>query len=288
MVPGYYYCVDVDNLTQTPYTLSSTPTPTPTSQSTSSVATTATPTSSGLATPSPVQSGIISTCDAFYLVVSGDTCSAIATAEDISLDDFYTYNPAVGSSCAGLWVGYYVCVGSSVVASSSAITTTSTTSSATGISTPAPIQTGMTSTCDEFYLVVSGDSCAAIAADYGITFAEFYSMNPAVGSGCASLWVGDYVCVASSTISTSSVATTSTVATTTSTSGSGVTTPSPIQTGMVSTCDKFYFVVSGDTCAVIAADYGITFAEFYAWNPAVGSGCASLWVGDYVCVGVTA
>jgi hypothetical protein len=52
-----------------------------------------------------------SDCDLFHLVVSGDGCYAIATAADISLADFYTWNPAVGSTCATLYLGYYVCIG---------------------------------------------------------------------------------------------------------------------------------------------------------------------------------
>ncbi|KAJ5710396.1 hypothetical protein N7488_004552 [Penicillium malachiteum] len=137
----------------------------------------------------------------------------------------------------------------------------------------------MTSTCDEFYLVESGDTCEAIAAAANITLAQFYAWNPAVGSSCADLWVGDYVCIDSSVTITTTVS-----ATTTSSGASGISTPSPIQTGMTSTCDEFYLVVSGDTCAEILSDWDITLAEFYAWNPAVGSACTDIWMGDYVCV----
>ena len=157
------------------------------------------------------------------------------------------------------------------------------------ISTPLPIQTGMVSDCDDFHLVVNGDDCASIASDYGISLADFYAWNPAVGDTCASLWLNDYVCVGLVGGKSSWVVTPSTVISATSTisSGTGITTPSPIQTGMVSDCDAFYQVVGGDTCATIASDYGISLEDFYEWNPAVGDTCANLLAEDYVCVGIT-
>lgn len=56
--------------------------------------------------------------------------------------------------------------------------------------------------------------------------------------------------------------------------------------GMVSDCDKFYLVQSGDGCANVASAAGISLADFYAWNPAVGTSCAYLDVGDYVCIDI--
>ncbi|KAJ5939135.1 hypothetical protein N7466_002269 [Penicillium verhagenii] len=252
---------------------SATPTP---SSSRFVVTTTPTSTGDGVSTPSPVQTGMVSTCDSFYLVVSGDSCAVIAADADISLADFYAWNPAVGSSCAYLGLGDYVCVG--VIGSTVTATPTST---GDGVSTPSPVQTGMVSTCDSFYLVVSGDSCSAIAADADISLTDFYSWNPAVGSSCAYLGLGDYVCVGV----IGSTATTTITATATTTS-SGVTTPSPIQTGMVSDCDAFYYVVSGDGCSTIATAEGVSVADLELWNPAIGTDCTNLWLDTYICVGV--
>jgi hypothetical protein len=42
-----------------------------------------------------------------------------------------------------------------------------------------------------------------------------------------------------------------------STTGTGVNTPYPIQTGMVSNCDAFYKVAAGDTCVDIANSHSI-------------------------------
>ncbi|KAL6235925.1 hypothetical protein BDW75DRAFT_250559 [Aspergillus navahoensis] len=236
----------------------------------------------GITTPTPIQTGMVASCDEFYLIVSGDSCAAVAVNHGISLADFYAWNPAVGSSCAYLDLGDYVCVG--VIGTSAAVTNTTTTTTGNGISTPSPIQSGMVSSCDSFYLVESGDTCAAIAEDHGVSLVDFYAWNPAVGTSCAYLGLGDYVCVGIME-SVSSSASASVSATTTMT-GNGITTPTPTQTGMVSNCDQFYYVVAGDGCANIAAAEGVTVAELEQWNPAVGDDCSNLWAKTYLCVGV--
>lgn len=90
------------------------------------------------------------------------------------------------------------------------------------------------------------------------------------------------VTLTSTTISTTS--TTTSIASTT-TPANGISTPTPYQTGMATNCNKFHLVVSGDQCGTIASNAGITLANFYAWNPAVGSTCAYLDLRDYVCIG---
>lgn len=79
---------------------------------TSSTPTTATPTSTatGLVTPTPTQSGMVNDCTKFYLVIPNDGCYDIAAKYNISLDDFYAWNPAI-DNCADLYPNYYVCVG---------------------------------------------------------------------------------------------------------------------------------------------------------------------------------
>ncbi|KAJ5704838.1 hypothetical protein N7536_000527 [Penicillium majusculum] len=224
------------------------------------------------------------TCNSFYLVISGDSCSAIATSQGISLANFYAWNPAVGSSCAYLGLGGYVCVGIiGYTATPTTATATTSTSTGNGITTPTPVQTGMVSTCNDFYLVVSGDSCSSIATSQGISLTNFYAWNPAVGSSCAYLGLGDYVCVG---IIGYAATTTTTTATTATSTGNGITTPTPIQTGMVSDCDTFYYVVSGDGCSSIATSQGVTVAEIEEWNPAIGTDCTSLWLETYICVGI--
>lgn len=96
---------------------------------------------------------------------------------------------------------------------------------------------------------------------------------------------------ASTTTNSSLANATSTPTTTTSlassiSTGHPVTTPTPIQTGMVSDCTEFYEAVTGDDCYNISMEYNITLTDFETWNPAVGANCTSLWANTYYCVGI--
>lgn len=46
--------------------------------------------------------------------------------------------------------------------------------------------------------------------------------------------------------------------------------------------------VAGDTCAVVESTYGITAAQFIAWNPAVSSDCTNgFWADEAYCVSIS-
>ncbi|KAH8646867.1 LysM domain protein [Xylariales sp. PMI_506] len=291
MIVGLYYCVQINYGASTATTTSSsastkstttsaatTPTTLITSTTTSTVATT-TSSGNGITTPTPIQPGMITSCDSFHYVVTTDTCYDLAMDNGISLDDFYEWNPAVTDTCAGLDYDYYVCVG--IIGETVTTTTAATTTTAgNGITTPTPTQPGMVSDCDVFHLVVTNDSCYDLAMDAGISLDTFYEWNPAVTDTCAGLDYGYYVC-----IGTVDEATTTT-ATPTKTSGNGITTPTPTQPGMVSDCDVFHLVVTNDSCYDLAMDAGVSLDTFYEWNPAVTDTCADLDTGYYVCIGV--
>ncbi|GLA57787.1 hypothetical protein AtubIFM55763_003048 [Aspergillus tubingensis] len=86
-------------------TTSSTLLPTTTATSASDITTSA-------SSPSPTQSGLSSSCDAFYYVKMGDSCRAIVDSYgNFKLNQFYSWNPAVKSDCFGLQPDYYVCIG---------------------------------------------------------------------------------------------------------------------------------------------------------------------------------
>jgi LysM repeat protein len=164
-----------------------------------------------------------------------------------------------------------VCVKSDE-SSSTAPSTTATSPSSTA-STP----TGSSATCSKEYTVVSGDSCAAIESEFGITFAQFYSWNPDIGSNCEYLQIGKQYCVAGPATSSS----TTTAAPSSTTIGTA-----PTQTGIISTCKTYYTAVEGDSCWSIEQAYGISAGDFVSWNPAVGEDCSGLWLGYSYCVGV--
>lgn len=155
----------------------------------SSTATTEAPTTTQLATPTPTQSGMVDKCTGFYFVQTGDGCWDIANDNNIALDDFYAWNPAVKTDCSGLQANVYVCVRRESEAPAP------TTVEPTGILTPTPIQSGMVEGCMDFYFVQAGDDCWSIAEDNKIALEEFYAWNPAVKTDCSGLLANVHVCI---------------------------------------------------------------------------------------------
>lgn len=70
-----------------------------------------TPTETYGSAPAEIQTGANPSCTRWHVIVSGDGCWAIANNAEISLDDFYAWNPTAGTDCSALWLGYAVCVG---------------------------------------------------------------------------------------------------------------------------------------------------------------------------------
>ncbi|KFY31500.1 hypothetical protein V493_01051 [Pseudogymnoascus sp. VKM F-4281 (FW-2241)] len=181
----YSYCIQ---------SASGFPTTTPAPGTTTPPTTTVPPTTTtslpgnGVATPTPFQVGMTTSCNRFRLVKAGDQCGNIASEAGISLAEFYRWNTGVGSKCGSLWASYYVCIG--ILGS-----TPSPTTPGNGVATPSPTQPGMTTDCAKFHLVKSGDQCLTIAAGAGISHNNFYAWNPSVGSSCGTLYAGSYVCV---------------------------------------------------------------------------------------------
>ncbi|KAL4920060.1 hypothetical protein BDW62DRAFT_199150 [Aspergillus aurantiobrunneus] len=238
---GYYICTGISGFTPTVTTTTTTATPT-----------------NGVTTPTPTQPGMVSNCDAFHLVESGDRCEAIASDNGITQAQFLDLDEGVGAGCSSLWLGYYVRVSTLDVEPTTTIATTTSTPT-NGVATPTPTRPGM---------------------EYGVSLSQLVSYNPEVKADCSGLWLGYYVCV--SIIGVEPTTTT----TTTSTSTNGISTPTPIRPGMISNCDAFYNVQSGDGRAVIARNHGISVNQLYAWRTQIGTGCSGLWAGYYICVSV--
>ncbi|KAH8898728.1 hypothetical protein GQ53DRAFT_635263, partial [Thozetella sp. PMI_491] len=230
----------------------------------------------GVTTPVPTQDGMVKNCNKFHFVAKGQACATVISLYSISLAQFVQWNPAAKSDCTGLWAETYACVGVIGGIVSTTITASTTTPVGNGIATPTPTQPDMVGNCNEFYFVVSGDSCASIASKSGISLDDLITWNPSVGgASCKRLWLSAYVCI--SVIGYSPTPTQP---------GNGVATPTPIQDGMATSCKTFHFVTAGQTYDTIVAIYHITTAQFISWNPAVGSSCTGLWAGTYACVSV--
>ncbi|OGE49080.1 hypothetical protein PENARI_c023G09001 [Penicillium arizonense] len=241
----------------------------------------ATTTGTSTPTPSPTLPGTASKCSQFYYVVTNDTCPAIVEEYGITLKDFYSWNPGVGSDCRTLKTEYYVCV---AVSGGSNTTTTSrsSTTTTTGSANPSPTQNGVASNCDEWHYVKDGDGCFDLSKTYDITLDDFYSWNPAVGDGCKNLNTEYYVCVGVN----GGTAPSTTTQKPTSTGDGTTTNPTETLPGTIDTCKKYYKVANGDGCYDIAAAHDITLNNFYSWNPSVKDDCSGLKFDSYVCVGI--
>ncbi|KAI8658069.1 hypothetical protein NCS57_01187500 [Fusarium keratoplasticum] len=154
------------------------------------------------APPSPRAAGEVENCTAWFAPESYHSCESLLLTTWLEFDDFYRMNPSVKSDCTGLAVGTYYCIstnadGSPPLLEDEDTTTTSASATATGtdVVTPSPVQSGIASNCNDFYLVQAGDGCWAIAIDHGIELNDFYEWNPAVKNDCSGLQAKVYVCV---------------------------------------------------------------------------------------------
>ncbi|KGO46659.1 Peptidoglycan-binding Lysin subgroup [Penicillium expansum] len=216
-------------------------------------------------TPAP---GAASGCSEWVQASYGLTCDIIHRFYGMTDAEFEEWNPSVsqlGDGC-NLISDLYYCVQVNYVPETPTWTppATTTASAGNGVTTPTPTQAGMAKDCNKFYLVVSGDSCYNIATAQGISLDNLYAWNSAVGSSCKDLWPDYYICVGVISGTTTSPPTTTSATTTTTTVGNGVVTPTPIQTGMSTNCNKFHLVVKGDGCYDIAAAAGVALNDFYA------------------------
>ncbi|KAL8903159.1 MAG: hypothetical protein Q9207_004108 [Kuettlingeria erythrocarpa] len=290
------------------------PPPKPTSStSVTSSQTTTTSTSPTATGPTPVQRGITTQCQQYYKIQDGDTCADIVNIyHTFTLQDFYLWNPSVGSNRETLFVGYYLCTG--IPGTPTAPPTTTSAGATPG---PSPTQSGLITTCKTFYKVVDGDYCEKIVSSYEtFSVADSYTWNPAIGTryyhavsgdscevipskfgtftvtqfqswnpvglDCGQLFLGYYYYIAVPGTPTTR-STTSTTQTTSATSSG----PSPTQTGIIATCTKYYKTVSGDSCQAIWDRLG-TFCvtQFISWNPAVQSDCSQLYLGYCYCIAI--
>lgn len=200
LVLGHSYCVEVNHGNPLSTTTTTTKTTTKTTTTTTTTTTSVPkpkPTISAPSGPSPTQDGLVHDCKAYYLVKAGDTCDKISQMYGtFSTAQFIEWNPAVGSSCTGLWADYYYCVGVPGTPTSRTSTAGPTsTKPANGVTTPQPTQPNMVQDCDQFVYVNPGDQCGTVASRAGVSLSDFLQWNPSTGKDCSGLWANTYACV---------------------------------------------------------------------------------------------
>ncbi|CAG8979166.1 hypothetical protein HYALB_00000300 [Hymenoscyphus albidus] len=226
-------------------------------------------------TATPTQAGIAKGCQAFHQAVAGDTYAAIVTLYSfITLEQFYAWNPAVGTQCQNLWVGYWYCVanfGPNDIPAVPVVTAASTS-----------LAPGTVSNCTAWYLSEQGDTCDLISTIFG-TFSvnDFIEWNPVVWDDCLGIKPNTYYCIA--------IPGTPTTRTAPLMTGT-ISSDNPKQSGIALNCVKFWHVGLTDNCWFIISYAGISESGFFAWNPAVSTpgvgNCKALIPDTYVCIAV--
>lgn len=223
--------------------------------------------------PSPIQPGVISTCNKYEKTNPGGAkCDKFAARIGVSLAQLYAWNSVLGpngENCGSKFVGdTYYCVGV----------------------TPPPgsTQAGITPYCTKYEKANDGGTCPVFANRVGISTSQLYAWNSVLGNNgqnCqGSFWGNTYYCVG---VSPNYVAP---VTTTQPTSTGAAPAPGPTQSGIISTCNKYLMANEGGSCPVFANRAGISTAQLYAWNSVLGNNgqnCqGSFWGNTYYCVGV--
>lgn len=112
-----------------------------------------------------------------------------------------------------------------------------------------------------YVLVVSGDSCASLEEECGITDEEFTEYNPS-SDLCSTLAVGEIICCSAGSVPDLS--------------------PHENTDG---TCYN-YTIQSGDLCSTLASTYYITTDDIETWNSQTWGwmGCSDLQLGQVICL----
>ncbi|KAI8231929.1 LysM domain-containing protein [Colletotrichum sp. SAR 10_86] len=238
----------------------------------------------------PGRDGTIETCTEIVDVDEDGypSCQDILSDYELTIAEFYAWNPSVGADCSGMWADIEDPTPTTTVVSS--ITAPTASSKPTP---PGPTHAGQPDNCNKWHVVKSGDDCSTIESQYALTHAEFLAFNPAVSEDCLSNFWGDYAyCVGTDSSGGSEPVTTtlSSAAASTPTNGP-VAAPEPNQAGnAVTSCNKYAQAQSGDWCAAFVERHSLAAADFYSWNTVLGStgeNCGgSFWAEYWYCIGV--
>lgn len=111
------------------------------------------------------------------------------------------------------------------------------------------------------YTVVAGDTCGAIAADFGIGLQALLDENPDIDEGCTNLAIGAELRIPAAD------------------PGAG----GSADDG-ASDAGSIYVVVQGDTCSDIASAHDVPLSTFLAVNGLTDESCTALSIGQEVTI----
>ncbi|SPJ79174.1 uncharacterized protein FTOL_07565 [Fusarium torulosum] len=273
--------------------------------------------------PSNIADRTNKNCALYYSVEVGDYCNQVIMKFSIPLPDFLFLNQGVNKECTNLFAKESYCVSPlgpidmypghpDYVDPTTAVPNinfndlpkaTFTAPVITSVPTNLPRAKGTRRDCTIF---IDGSdlqvdmswgfafsACQRIADMWEISLDELKNWNPSLNttsSLCAFEEKYSYCMAAYQKVNTFTgepdESLLETTKTTPATASNGVSTPGPIQSGMVSNCNKFHIVSSTTTCQGIANYHRISLSDFYKWNPQVKPDCSNLVLGAYTCAGI--
>ncbi|KAJ5663217.1 hypothetical protein N7507_003948 [Penicillium longicatenatum] len=232
-------------------------------------------------------------CADVYTVQVGDTCSSIAADNGLLTSNVLAFNSQLNADCSNLqspnpYWGSTLCVSTPGETYSGQAPATTSTDDEEAVSPPigATVANGTTTDCSAWFVNDASQNltCAQICLLNGIAINLFTEINPSLNKATCDndLVAGDAYCVTPlldwNSASSNSTATNSVTITAASTPGAAT------QTGIPTNCNAYYIATANDTCAIVEAEFGITAAEFQAWNPAVSSDCTTgFWAEEAYC-----
>ncbi|KAH8679455.1 hypothetical protein BGZ61DRAFT_396391 [Ilyonectria robusta] len=285
--------------------------------------TTPTPEPTAAPVPSNIATGTNKNCAQYYSVQPGDYCNQIILKFSISLSDFLFLNQGLNTECTNLFAEESYCVSPvgpinlypghpDYVGPSSSISdipfsdlpkATFTAPAITGLPTQLPRAKGTRSDCviymDGTELQIdmgwssSFSACEELTEVWDISLAELHNWNPSLNTtsrDCTFSEEYSYCMAAYLRTNTRTPDPDSEIElepeTTTADTAEPTSVELPIRDGAAENCKTYYAVVSGQTCQEVLDANGLTIAEFYAMNTAIGSECHNLWPEYRYCVAV--
>jgi LysM domain. len=122
-------------------------------------------------------------CDV-YTVQSGDTCTSVSAAHNISAVQLRSYNPWIDSGCYNFnrTIDTQICINEPGQKYVPPATTTSVAGSTASSAVPVPsdVAANTTTRCGEYYKVGKGEECDVFTAKFGISRGDFGILNPEV------------------------------------------------------------------------------------------------------------
>ncbi|EUC49055.1 carbohydrate-binding module family 50 protein [Bipolaris oryzae ATCC 44560] len=232
-----------------------------------------------------------------------DRCGDITSGYNITRQQLLSWNPMINDFCNNLasWYGWNLCTSSPEGLVKAGQSNT--------IDTVAPVpsdaQNQSNKRCGQWYLTKKDDLCGSISLAFGISLDDFYFLNPQVDNKCSNLWLNTSYCVRPvgnvATYSGYPTPTPGTVfpkPTPTPTSE-----PPPIVTdplwstaaGTVDNCEVYLNAFSEslssvlgiaqiNSCAIWAAQAGVTVEDLIAWNPSLSTNNCVLQEGKSYCI----